>query len=122
MIEFQRKKGLPRASGQVLNGHAIGLSPADGRLSFPPETPYIFYSVGTAHQLGRDQFYGYRPMDDRVMRLIDMTHSTAADQILDQIATDSGRDRRHDYRPESASIMCRPPASAWRFSNCGALD
>jgi hypothetical protein len=94
---------------------------AGGRLSLSPETPNVFCAFATTHQLSRDQFYGDRPVDLRVMRLEDLTHSTNADQVLNEIAADGGRDRGHAYLLEGAPIM-RPPAFLWRSASCDASD
>jgi hypothetical protein len=94
---------------------------AGGRLSLSAETPNVFGALATAHQLGRDQFYGDRPADLGVMRLEDLTHSTNADQVLNEIAADGGRDRGHAYHLEGAPIM-RPPTFLWRSASCDASD
>ena len=118
--EFHRDERLSLMKGKVIDRDDVGMGTAGGRLGLPPETLDVFGAAGAAHQLGRDQFYGDRPADVRVVRLEDLAHATNADKILHDIAADPGRERgRHGYPPKGAPLM-RPPASLWRSASCGA--
>ena len=117
--ELHRQVGLLLVKGEVVDRDDVGMRAARGRLGLAPEAPDVVGAVGAAHQLGRDQLDGDGPAQDGIVRLVDLAHAANADQFLDDVAADVGRERLHGYRSRRTPLMC-PPASSWRSEGCGA--
>jgi hypothetical protein len=117
--ELHCQVGLLLVQGEVIDRDDVGMRATGRRLGLAPEALDVVGAVGAAHQLGRDQLDGDSPAQDGILCPVDLAHAANADQLLDDVAADVGRERLHGYRSRGTPLMC-PPASSWRSAGCDA--